>query len=106
MFQNNPEYTVLLGTIGAAGTTHTFTAATNVIFYDEPWTPADKVQAEDRAHRIGTKSSVNIFTLISKDTVDDKVHDILYQKSSTSQFIVDNKIDLRNNPELFDLMLS
>lgn len=106
VFQNNPEYTVLLGTIGAAGTTHTFTAATNVIFYDEPWTPADKVQAEDRAHRIGTKSSVNIFTLISKDTVDDKVHDILYQKSSTSQFIVDNKIDLRNNPELFDLMLS
>lgn len=106
VFQNNPEYTVLLGTIGAAGTTHTFTAATNVIFYDEPWTPADKVQAEDRAHRIGTKSSVNIFTLISKDTVDDKVHDILYQKSSTSQFIVDNKIDLRSNPELFDLMLS
>ena len=106
VFQNNPEYTVLLGTIGAAGTTHTFTAATNVIFYDEPWTPADKVQAEDRAHRIGTKSSVNIFTLISKDTVDDKVHDILYQKSSTSKFIVDNKIDLRSNPELFDLMLS
>ena len=106
VFQTNPEYTVLLGTIGAAGTTHTFTAATNVIFYDEPWTPSDKVQAEDRAHRIGTKSSVNIFTLISKDTVDDKVHDILYQKSSTSKFIVDNKIDLRNNPELFDMMLS
>ena len=105
VFQTNPAYTVLLGTIGAAGTTHTFTAANNIIFYDEPWTPADKEQAEDRAYRIGTTSTVSIYTLITRDTVDDKVHDIIYTKKGISQYIVDNNIDIRNNPRLFDLLL-
>lgn len=105
VFQNNPEYTVLVGTIGAAGTTHTFTAASNVIFYDEPWTPSDKMQAEDRCHRIGTNRSVNIYTIITKDTVDERVNDILYTKRSISKYIVDNQLDLRKNPKLFDILM-
>lgn len=105
VFQTNPEYKVLLGTVGAAGTSHTFTAATTAIFFDEPWTPSDKMQAEDRLHRIGTTSSVNIITLITKDTVDERVHNILYTKQGISQYIVDNKIDLKKNPDLFDLLL-
>lgn len=105
VFMTNPEYTVMMGTIAAMGTTHTLTAATNVIFYDEPWTPSDKVQAEDRAHRIGTDApSVNIYTLISKGTVDEKVHNILYTKQGISNFIIDN-LDIRKDPELFDLLL-
>lgn len=106
VFQNNPEYKVLLGTIGAAGTTHTFTAASTIIFYDEPWTPSDKAQAEDRAYRIGTTKPVTIFTLITKDTVDDKVNQILYTKQGISNYIVDNKVDIHNDPKLFDLLLS
>lgn len=104
-FQTDPNYTVLLGTIGAAGTTHTFTAATNVIFFDECWTPADKEQAEDRCYRIGTDSFVNIYTLIAMNTVDERVHDILYTKKGVSQYIVDNKLDIRNNPKLLDIIL-
>lgn len=74
--------------------------------YDEPWNPSDKVQAEDRAYRIGTNQSVNIYTLITRNTVDDKVHDILYTKAGISSFMVDNKLDITNNPELFNLLLS
>lgn len=105
IFQENPEYTVMMGTIGAMGTTHTLTAATNVIFYDEPWNPSDKEQAEDRCHRIGTHCPVNIYTLITKDTIDERVSDILYTKSGISKYIVDNKLDIKKNPELFDLLL-
>lgn len=105
VFQNNPEYTVMIGTVGAMGTSVTLTAARNVIFYDEPWTPADKEQATDRAYRIGTEGSVNIYTLITKSTVDETVHDILYTKKGVAKFIVDNDIDIRNNPKLFDLLL-
>ena len=105
VFQTNPAYTVLLGTIGAAGTTHTFTAATNIIYIDEPWTPADKLQSEDRAHRIGTTMPLNIYTIITKDTVDDKVHDILYTKEGVSSYIVDNKLDLTHNPRLYDMLI-
>lgn len=105
VFQTNPEYTVMIGTIGAMGTIHTLTAARNVIFYDEPWTPTDKEQAEDRAYRIGTEYPVNIYTMITRNTVDDKVHDILYTKKLVSSYIVDGKLDIRNNPEVFDMLL-
>lgn len=105
VFQTNPNYTVLLGTIGAAGTTHTFTAASNIIFYDEPWNATDKEQAEDRAYRIGTKNSLKIFTLLSRDTVDDRVHNILFEKGATASYIVDGKLDFRNNPDLYYKLL-
>lgn len=105
VFMTNPEYVVMIGTIGAMGTAHTLTAATTVIFYDEPWTPDDKRQAEDRTHRIGADKPINIFTVICKDTIDDRVHDILYAKEGISNYIVDNNLDLRKNPELFDLLL-
>lgn len=105
VFQNNPEYTVMLGTIGALGTVHTLTAAQNVIFYDEPWTPTDKEQAEDRVYRIGTTRFVNIYTILSRDTVDDRVHNIIYTKQLVSSYIVDGKLDIHNHPEVFDMLL-
>lgn len=101
VFLNNPNYKVMLGTIGALGVNHTLTVANNVIFYDEPWTPADKVQAEDRCHRISVTVPVNIYTLLSKGTIDETVHKIVYDKQDISNFIVDDKLDLRRNSELF-----
>lgn len=106
VFLNNPEYKIMLGTIGAMGTSHTLTCANNAIFYDEPYTPADKLQAEDRIHRIGATSPINIYTVITTDTIDDRVHDILYTKSTMSNYIVDNKLDIHNNPTLLTFLLS
>lgn len=105
VFQSNPEYKVMIGTVGAMGTSHTFTAANNVLFLDEPWTATDKYQAEDRTHRAGATKSVNVYTLIAKNTLDEKVHKILYGKDQVSRYIVDNKLDLHNNPDLFDMLL-
>ena len=104
-FINDPQRRIMLGTIGALGTSHTLTVARNVIFYDLPWNPSDKQQAEDRCHRPGTTNSVSIYSLITKDTVDEKVHEILYTKEGTANYIVDNNLDLHNHPELFDMLL-
>ena len=95
----------MLGRVGALGTSHTLTVARNVIFYDLPWNPSDKQQEEDRCHRPGTTNSVSIYSLITKDTVDEKVHEILYTKEGTANYIVDNNLDLHNHPELFDMLL-
>lgn len=105
VFINNPDYKVMLGTIGALGVNHTLTVANNVIFYDEPWTPGDKTQAEDRCHRIGSTMPLNIYTLLTVNTVDDRVHKILGDKNDISNYIVDGKLNLRENPELFDKLL-
>ena len=104
-FINNPSYSVMLGTVGALGVSHTLTVARNIIFYDEPWNPSDIEQCEDRCHRPGTTQSVNIYTIITRDTVDEKVHDIISRKEGIANYIVDGKLDLISNPGLFDMLL-
>lgn len=105
VFINNPEYKIMIGTVGALGTSHTLTVARNVIFYDSPWNPSDVEQCEDRCHRAGTTQSINVYTLIVKDTVDEIVNDVLSRKEGTAKYIVDNELDLKSHPELFDMIL-
>lgn len=105
-FINDPSSKIILGTIDALGTTHTLTVANHVIFYDEPWTYANRNQAIDRCHRIGSTKNLTVHTIISQDTIDDRVHDIVFTKKGVSQFIVDGSLDIYNNPKLFDLLLA
>lgn len=104
-FIENPEYKIMIGTVGKLGVSHTFTVANNVIFYDLPWNPATMEQAEDRCHRAGTTNTVNVYSIITKGTVDEKVYNIIVNKDGISKYIVDNELSFENNPELFDLLL-
>ena len=88
-FQNDPDVKVILGTIGALGTGVTLTAATEVVFIDEPWNEATKEQACDRAYRIGTTSNVTIHTIITHGTYDEDVHLIVEGKGDLAHAIVD-----------------
>lgn len=92
-FQTDADCKVIIGTIGAMGTGLTLTAGTYVIFLDEPWNRAIKEQAEDRTHRIGTKGTVNIITLLTVDSVDTWVNDIVYRKGAMSDLLVDGKFE-------------
>ena len=85
---------------------HNLQVATNVIFADEPWTAADKEQAEDRCHRSVSTEPINIYTIITKGTVDERVHNIVYTKEGVANYIVDGELDLHSHPELFDLLLA
>lgn len=106
VFTTNPEYMVMLGTIGALGTSHTLTVAHVIIFLDECWNATDREQAEDRCHRISATEPLMIYTLLSQGTVDERVHDILYTKDGIAKYIVDDDLDFKKHPELFDLLLS
>lgn len=66
--------------IRAAGVGLTLTAASTVIFAELSWTPGDLIQAEDRAHRIGQVSSVNVCYLLANDTVDDIIWGVVQSK--------------------------
>ena len=104
-FIENPDYKILIGTVGALGTSHTLTVAHNVIFYDLPWNQATVEQAEDRCYRAGTTNTVNVYYLITKDTVDEKVYDIIMNKKGVSKYIVDNELSFKDNPQLFEFLL-
>ena len=95
-FKKNKTCKCIIGTIGALGTGYTLTEADTVIFLDEPWTMADKLQAEDRCHRIGTKDSVTVITLMCKDTIDERIHEIIERKGVVSDTLVDNVYDVED----------
>lgn len=80
-FQTDPNCKVIIGTIGAMGTGLTLNQASYVFFVDKTWTYADNVQAEDRAHRIGTKENVTIVSLVAKNTIDETVVEPKLQKN-------------------------
>lgn len=105
-FQSNPDCKVCIGTIGFMGTAHTLTAANTVIFLDEPWNKGTKEQAEDRAHRIGTKGTTNIITLRCRDTVDERVAKIIETKGMFADFLVDGKVANKDRNAMVDFLLS
>lgn len=80
-FQNDDKVMIFLGGTRAAGIGITLTAATNVLFIDYSWTPADHSQAIDRLHRPGQKASqVNIYHLYALNTIDEYMTKILERK--------------------------
>ena len=103
-FMNDDKCKVILGTTSAMGTGYTLTAGRTVIFLDSPWTRAEKDQAEDRAHRIGTTGTVSIVTIVCKDTIDEKIEKIVQGKGLLSDMIVD-KMDVKTELELLDLLI-
>ncbi|KAK5825512.1 uncharacterized protein LOC108486715 isoform X1 [Gossypium arboreum] len=79
-FQEKDAIRAAVLSIKAGGVGLTLTAASTVIFAELSWTPGDLIQAEDRAHRIGQVSSVNIYYLLANDTVDDIIWDVVQNK--------------------------
>lgn len=105
-FQNDPDCKVMIGTIGALGTGFTLTAAQLVIFVDEPWNRGIKDQAEDRAHRIGTRGTVRIVTILSKDTVDEGVYNLVQKKGKMADLLVDGKVDGKKVDDVLSYLLA
>lgn len=104
-FQYDDSYKVIVGTIGAMGTGLTLTAGTVEIFMDEPWNRANKEQAEDRCHRVGTKENVTIYTLVCKDTIDEKINQLVERKGAMADALVDGKITI-DKREMLEYLIS
>ncbi|XP_014965459.3 DNA annealing helicase and endonuclease ZRANB3 isoform X1 [Macaca mulatta] len=83
-FQKDPDTRVAILSIQAAGQGLTFTAASHVVFAELYWDPGHIKQAEDRAHRIGQCSSVNIHYLIANGTLDTLMWGMLNRKAQVT----------------------
>lgn len=105
-FVSDPKCHVLLGTVDSLGTSHTLTVAKNIVFYDTPWVGANFTQAEDRCYARGAVvNDLKVHILIAKDSVDEVVYRVLHRKLDTASFMVDNDLNIKKNPELFDMLL-
>ncbi|XP_047433022.1 DNA annealing helicase and endonuclease ZRANB3 [Mugil cephalus] len=83
-FQSDPDTRVAILSIQAAGQGLTFTAASHVVFAELYWNPGHIKQAEDRAHRIGQTTSVNVHYLIAKGTFDTVMWSMLNRKETVT----------------------
>ncbi|XP_057958941.1 uncharacterized protein LOC131151656 isoform X9 [Malania oleifera] len=90
-FQEKDAIKAAVLSIKAGGVGLTLTAASTVIFAELSWTPGDMIQAEDRAHRIGQVSAVNIYYLLANDTVDDIIWDVVQSKLENLGQMLDGK---------------
>lgn len=63
-----------------------------VVFLDQSWVPANHEQAEDRTHRIGQVSKVQIYYMLCADTIDEYMRDILKEKQAIADMIVDGAL--------------
>ncbi len=92
-FQKDPNYNLFIGTWQKCGTGITLNSASYMIFIDTPWTEASFRQACDRIYRIGTEKPVFIYNLITKDTIDERVLELINEKRALSTYMIDNEID-------------
>lgn len=104
-FQNDPDCKVIVGTTGAMGTGLTLTAASTMILLDEPWSMALREQAVDRAHRIGQKNNLTVYTIMCKGTIDERIHKLVYDKGAMSDWIVDGVPVPSHKQELIEYLL-
>lgn len=71
---------VFLISLKAGGTGLNLTGADTVIHYDPWWNEAAQNQATDRAHRIGQRSAVQVYKLIGKNTIEEKILELQQRK--------------------------
>ena len=79
-FQSDPKVRLAVCNIIAGGVGITLTAATHVIFQDLDWVPANHLQAEDRAYRMGQTERVTVEYMLANDTLDVFIADLLETK--------------------------
>lgn len=88
-FQTVDEQQVISCSLKAAGVGITLTAASDVLFVEQGWTPADQDQASDRCHRIGQLDSVTVYTTICEDTIDEAIYDLIERKRTVVNAVTD-----------------
>lgn len=88
-FQNG-TLDVFLGNPAAAGLGLTLTAAETVLYYSSSFSLTDRLQSEDRCHRIGTNHHVVYIDIVAVGTIDERIAAALQAKLSVSETILAN----------------
>jgi SNF2 family DNA or RNA helicase len=87
---------VFVGNQKAGGTGITLTAASYVIYFSNDFSLRDRLQSEDRAHRIGQTESVTYYNLVGRKSIDEHVLRALEHKEDVAKIITTFREELRS----------
>ncbi|KAL4911511.1 hypothetical protein BDW74DRAFT_9073 [Aspergillus multicolor] len=105
-FNSDPSYDVLLLTTSVGGLGLNLTGADTVIFVEHDWNPQKDIQAMDRAHRIGQKKVVNVYRLITRGTLEEKILNLQRFKIDVASTVVNQQnagLNTMDTDQLLDL---
>lgn len=86
-FQNDPDCKLIALNYKSGGVGITLTAASRILFIEFPWTASDCEQAECRAHRNGQKNAVNCYYLLARNTIDERILEIIQKEREDSSVV-------------------
>ena len=87
-FNNNDNIKIFLISLKAGGTGLNLVGADVVIHYDPWWNLSVENQATDRAYRIGQKNNVQVYKLITKNSIEEKIYELQNRKEA----LIDNML--------------
>lgn len=90
-FNENPDIKVFLISLKAGGTGLNLIGADMVIHYDPWWNLSAENQATDRTYRIGQKKNVQVYKLITKNSIEEKIYELQQKKAK----LIDNMLSTK-----------
>lgn len=103
-FNRNEKIKVFLISLKAGGTGLNLTGADVVIHYDPWWNLAAENQATDRAYRIGQKNNVQVYKLITKNSIEEKIFELQEKKAKLIDNVLDTKTSFISKLSKEDIM--
>ena len=88
-FNNDPDVSVVVASLTAAGVGLNLQAASNVVLAELSWTSAEQTQAIDRVHRIGQEEPVTAWRIIAAQTIDAKIAELIGSKAGLAARALD-----------------
>lgn len=73
-FTADPEITVFLLSTKAGGAGINLAAANKIVIFDSSFNPQEDIQAENRAHRVGQTRDVEVVRLVTRNSIEEKIH--------------------------------
>ena len=87
-FNTNKDIKLFLISLKAGGTGLNLTGADMVIHYDPWWNLSAENQATDRTYRIGQRKNVQVYKLITKNSIEEKIYELQQKKAK----LIDNML--------------
>ena len=103
-FNKNDDIKVFLISLKAGGTGLNLTGADVVIHYDPWWNLSSENQATDRAYRIGQKNSVQVYKLITSNTIEEKINKLQEKKAKLSEQLLSTEETFINKMSKEEIM--
>ncbi|GAA1775779.1 DEAD/DEAH box helicase [Agromyces lapidis] len=90
-FNKDPEVSVAVCSLTAAGVGVNLQAASNVVLAELSWTAAEQTQAIDRVHRIGQEEPVTAWRIIAAHTIDARIAELIDSKQGLAARALDGQ---------------